>query len=344
MKRIVFVIALLLVFVGAPLAISAQDSKAVWDLSETLTISDLGLSVKYPAGWVTDTSSGISVAENADDLAAVTDKDPATLAKGSTFQLIATKVSELKDAVGDDPTLEQLADLLVKSRGITEKEKRVELPVMTRRSLNVLGEDEAKQGWILTIWRQGEYAMGAFLTSPSYDETLKVAYTWGLLLGSITTLDGLPFSKDPIALTKTNGLINAPDGWLADPKVPSYIYEQESDFGKDAPEGYRLSVAEIPLADIKLTDTATVADIIDLIVANLAITEPITREEFIVLGQPATTIRAVLPNGQYLVSMQTIINGVVLQVAVLAPDEDKITTIEPTFIQILQSIRPATPS
>ena len=176
------------------------------------------------------------------------------------------------------------------------------------------------------------------------DETLKVAYTWGLLLGSITTLDGLPFSKDPIALTKTNGLINAPDGWLADPKVPSYIYEQESDFGKDAPEGYRLSVAEIPLADIKLTDTATVADIIDLIVANLAITEPITREEFIVLGQPATTIRAVLPNGQYLVSMQTIINGVVLQVAVLAPDEDKITTIEPTFIQILQSIRPATPS
>src|SRR4051812_24409494 len=123
MKRRLLLGGLMLALVLLVLpVVAAQDSKAVWDLTENLKFTDLGFNVLYPSGWVytaTD-SAGVFFASDKSDLNAVTDGDDTTLGKDSTVQLVATKLEGLKDAVGDDPSLEKLADFLVQSRGITE--------------------------------------------------------------------------------------------------------------------------------------------------------------------------------------------------------------------------------
>ncbi|MBA3874416.1 MAG: hypothetical protein H0X30_35250 [Anaerolineae bacterium] len=322
--------------------VAAQDSKAVWDLTESIKVTDLGLDIKYPSGWTyqaTDTN-GIFIAENKADFDAVMDTDPTTLATGSTIQLIATKIVNLKDAVGEDATLDDVADFVVKSRGVTEKEKRVDVPVMTRHARVALGEDEAKQGWILAIWQQGEYYMGAFIASPDYTETLRLAYSFGQLLGSINPLDALALSKDnTMSLDKIESVLNYPDGWFHTDAQPGVVFELKSDIENKASEGLSVHFATLTMADAKLKDDAAVTDVIDAIIANLGMKEPVTREEFILLGQPAITIRGEIASGQYVLSTQAIVNGLVLQIAVLGPSEEKVTAFEPTFISILQSLR-----
>src|ERR1041384_5356507 len=90
--------------------VAAQDSKAVWDLTENLKFTDLGFNVLYPSGWVYDATDtgGVFFASDKADLKAVTDGDNTTLGSDSTIQLVATKIEGLKDSVGDDPSLDDL--------------------------------------------------------------------------------------------------------------------------------------------------------------------------------------------------------------------------------------------
>jgi hypothetical protein len=340
-RRIMLGIALLVLLVGAPLTIFAQESKSVWDLTESLKISDFGLNVKYPAGWIYEAtnSNGIFLAETKEDIAALTDDDPATLATGSSIQLVGTKAENLAEALGDDSSIDNVANLIVSARGITENEARVDVPVMTRRSLAALGEDQAKQGWIVSVWSQGDSYMAAFLTSPSYDDTLRLAFSFGQLLGSITPLEFLPLGSKTIVFPKNNAQINYPDGWFLNPDRAGSAYELESDIKNQTSEGLRISTIEVALTDANLKADATLADLVDFLIANGGLTEPVQREEFILLGQPAVTIRGPITGGQYVVSTQTIIDGMIVQVSVLGADEAQVTAFEPTFIAMLQTLQ-----
>jgi hypothetical protein len=321
--------------------VAAQDSTAVWDLTENLKFNDLGFNITYPSGWEYSATkdSGVFFASNKADLAAVTDDDNTTLGSDSTIQVVATEIANLKESVGDDPSLDQLADFLEKSRGITENEKRVEIPVMTRRTLSAFGEDEAKQGWILTVWRQGDWAVGAFLTSPSYKETIRVAYSWGQLLASIVPNDALPLSQNTITLPTSSAEINYPEAWYPDPDHASIVYELKTDLKNGTNEGSLLVTAEQSLAALKLKDTATLDDVVEANITSLALKEPVRREEFILLGQPAITIRGTDGSGQYLLMAQTLIDGNVVQVATLGKDEATIDSLEPTFLAMLQTLK-----
>jgi hypothetical protein len=338
-RRFLSVLALLLLMIGTPLVIAAQDSKSVWKLTEDLRGTDLGLDIKYPAGWTYQATegSGIYLAEDKADFKPITDDDPTTIAKGLTIQLIGTKTVELMSVLGDKVTLDDLADYVVKSRGVTEKEPRVDVPVMTRRARIVLGVDQADQGWILAFWHQGEYYMGAFLTAPSYDETLKVAFSFGQMLGIITPLDALPLGDGAMNFSKTQSVMSYPDGWVLNPDKPGTIYELESDLKIDTPEGLTIRTTEVTLEGAKLDKDTTVSHLVDNIIASLGLKEPVEREEFILLGQPAITIRGQVSEKQYAIATQTIVDGYVLQIAVIGPDEETVTKFEPTFISMLQS-------
>ena len=341
MKRriLLSVMMLALIVLALPVA-AAQDSQSVWDLTENIKFTDLGFNVNYPSGWIytaTD-SAGVFFAENKADLAAVTDDDNTTLGENSTFQLIGTKIEGLKETVGENPSLEQLADFIVKNRGITEKEQRIEVPVMTRRTLSVLGEDGANQGWILTVWRQGDYAVGAFLTSPSYKETARFAFSWGQLLSSIMPNEPLPLSKNTVDLPGTSAEISYPEGWYPDPEHTNIVYELKSDLKNNTNEGFLLVDAEQTLKSLNFKEDTTLDEVVDANIASLSLTEPVRREEFILLGQPAITIRGTDGSGQYLMMTQTIIDGSILQIGVIGPDEKSIDVFEPTFLAILQSL------
>lgn len=339
-RRILLGILVLALMALAMPIIAAQDNQTVWDLTENLKFTDLGFNFNYPAGWkyAATKSSGVFFASSQSDLDAVTDDDPNTLASDSSFQLIGTQLADLKKTIGDDPTLENIADFVVKSRGITENEKRVEVPVMTRRSLIVLGEDQAKQGWILSIWEQGDFAVGAFLSSPSYKETVRIAYTWGVLLGGIKPNDALPLSKNTISLPTVGAEINYPEGWYPDSKNTNNVYELKSDLKNNGSEGYLIITSEQTLADFKLKKTATLDDVVEADISTLALTEPVRHEEFILLGEPTITIRGTDGSGQYILLTQTLIDDNVLRIGIIGPTEAKIDEIEPTFIAMLQSL------
>lgn len=345
MKQRLLLWALVLALaVGVPVAVAAQDSEAVWDLSENLTFTDLGFNVNFPAGWVYGATNGNGVffAETDDDLALVTDNDPNTLGTDNTMQFIGSQVDELAALIGsDDPTLDEIADFVAQSRGITENEDRVEIPIMTRRSVSVLGEDAAGQGWIVTIWKQGDFAIGAFLTSPSYEETIRVAYSWGNILGGIRPNDALTLSADTVPLANVGAEFNYPDGWTPDPSAATIVYELESDLQNDAGEGHLIVAIEQSLDELELGDDATLEDAVEANIASYELTEPIRREEFILLGQPATVIRGTDGSGQYGLFGFTIVDGIVVQIGVISPDEESLDTLEPTFLAMLQTLRPA---
>ncbi len=341
-QRLLLWALVLALFIGVPVAVVAQDSKAVWDLSENLTFTDLGFNINFPAGWVYGATNGNGVffAETEDDLAQVTDNDANTLGSDSTMQFIGSQIDDLANLIGtEDPTLEELADFVAQSRGITENEARVEIPVMTRRSLSVLGEDAAGQGWIVTIWKQGDFAIGAFLTSPSYDETVRVAFSWGNILGGIRPNDTLTLGKDTMPFANVGAEINYPKGWTPDPANANIVYELESDLQDGGSEGYLLIGIEQSLAQLELEDDATLEDAVEANIAIYELTEPIRREEFILLGQPATVIRGTDGSGQHGLLAFTIVDDIVVQIGVISPDEETLDTFEPTFLAMLQTLR-----
>lgn len=343
MRRRLLLLALVLALaVGLPVAVAAQNSEAVWDLTENLTFTDLGFNVYYPEGWVygATNGSGVFFAETEDDLAQVTDDDPNTLGTSNTMQFIGTEIEALAEVVGSDaPTLEEIAAFVMESRGITESEPPVEVPVMSRRSYSILGEDAAGQGWILTVWKQGDFAIGAFLTSPDYDETVRVAFSWGQVLANILPNDPLRLDKGTVPLPTVGAEFNYPEDWFVDPDNANIVYELESDYTDDSSEGFLLIGIEQSLEDLELDDDATLEDVVEANIAILELTEPVRHEEFIMLDQPAIVIRGTDGSDQYALLAHTIVDGVVVQIGVISPDEKSMDAFEPTFVAMLKTLR-----
>ncbi len=342
-QRLLLWMLLLAVVVGVPVAVAAQGGQAVWELDENLTFTDLGFNINYPADWEfgATESSGVFFAETEDDLDQVTDSDPNTMGTDNTMQFIGTRIEDLAGVIGsDDPTLEEIADFVVQSRGITENEARVEIPVMTRRSLSVLGQDAADQGWILTIWKQNGYAIGAFLTSPSYEETVRIAFSWGQLIGGIRPNDPLPLGKETVSLPNIKAEFAYPDGWIVDPENPNIVYELESDLENQTNNGSFLLVTEQKLPDTDMDLEQALDEVVTSTISSLGLVEPIRREEFILLGQPAVAIRGTNENEiEYALVIQTIVNGAIVRIGLISPSESDIDALEPSFIYMLQSLR-----
>ncbi|MCA0457719.1 MAG: hypothetical protein LCI00_27385 [Chloroflexi bacterium] len=341
MKRCLRLLVLVLAFaVGIPAVATAQDE--VWDLNDTITLTDLGFGLNFQSDWVyaATQGNGIFFAQTEDDLAQVTDNDLSTIASDSSIQFIGTSLDELASVLGTkgEPTLEELADFVADGRGITEVEERIDIPVMSRRSLNVIGENEMGQGIFMTLWKQGQYAVAAILTAPDYDELVNVSYSWGQLLSSMRPSDTLPLGKDTIPLPVTNAEFNYPDGWVADPEYPNIVYELESDQQNGTSEGYFLLAIDQTLEDFGLDDDATLDDVVEANISAYSISKPIRYEEFMLLDQPAVVIRGQDGGDQYILLAQAIVDGNVIQIGVTSSDEDALDAFEPTFVAMLQTL------
>lgn len=337
-RTLVLILMICFLAVAVPLVTVAQNSEAVWDLSAMFTVQDLGFEFNYPAGWFYDTSNGITFAESKADLRAAIDDDDSTRPDGTVFNLGAIPLSDLEPRLGKNPTLEDMADLVVELREITEKEDRIEIPVMARRTLSVFGEDSSRSGRIATLWQQGDYAVAAILNAPNYKTAVKTAYSWGQMLGSMIPSGALELSANTISLTSVNAEIGYPDGWYVNPDNSNLIYELKSDMRNDTSEGHIIVIAEQTLAELNLNKRATAEDVAEANIAILELNEPIRREEFILLDQPAVSIRGTDGSGQYGLVVQAVVDGVALQIAVLSPSETAINEFEPTFLKMLTSL------
>ena len=341
-RRLLLLVLVLALAVGIPAVTAAQETEAVWDLNDTITLTDLGFALNFPSDWVyaATNGNGIFFASNKDDLAQVTDDDLSTTASDSSIQFIGTSLEELTSVLGTkgEPTLEELADFVAQGRGLTELEKRIDIPVMSRRSLNVIGENEAGQGVFLTLWKQGQYAIAAVLTAPSYDELVNISYSWGQFLSSFSPSDAALLGKDTILLQNTNAEFNYPEGWVADAQSPNIVYELESDQQNGTSEGYFLLGIDQTLEEFGLDESATLDDVVQANISSYSISEPIRYEEFMLLDQPAVVIRGQDGGDQYILLAQAIVDGNVIQIGVTSSDEDALDAFEPTFVAMLQTL------
>ncbi len=199
MKRILVLILIVGLLVAvSPLVTVAQNTDAVWDLTEKFTVQDLGIEFNYPTGWFYDTSNGITFAESKADLRAAVDDDDKTQPDGTVFNFIAFPLTDVKQRVGKNAKLEDMADLVVELREITEKEDRVEIPVMARRTISAFGEDTNRLGHIATMWQQNDFLVVLNMLAPNYKTAVKSAYSWGQLLGSMVPTGALELSANTI--------------------------------------------------------------------------------------------------------------------------------------------------
>jgi hypothetical protein len=340
MKRIGFITVLFLMLVIPTIGLAQNSPGPVWDLTNTFTVTDLGFQFFYPTDWVYDTSGGITLAETKADIQANNDTSDSTVAKGAVVTINAIKASDLEAQVGSNPTLEDIADWLVKTGDVTETEARVEIPVMARRTLSVIGTSKKDgRGGFATIWRQGDYVVLATMSAKDMTELIRDAYSWGQILGGMTPTDALPLSDKPITIDVGSFEVKLPQKWYPQPDNPNVVYELKDDMKQNTFTGDIMVAGAKTLKDAGLTAKSTLHDLVDQNIKTFGLQEPIRREEFIILGQPALTLRGSDSSGKWALVTQAIVNDAAITLAAAAPSEDKINEIEPTFIAVLQSIK-----
>jgi hypothetical protein len=343
MKRLfaIFLFALLVL----PIVVSAQNSKVLWDLSDEnyIDVTDLGFRFYYPTGWVYDTSNGIAFAENQADLDAQIDDDDSTIPSGVTITVRGIALSDLTD-LGKNPKLDAVADFTVDAAGVKEDE-RVEVPIMARRSILIIGENNTGRYGIGTLWMQNGYLVLVSLGGADQPTIQNLAYTWGVTLGHITPLDTEPLGEGQLASDVSQFTMNYPEGWVPDPKQSSIAYENEEDIGQALSDisGINLSVIDSPLADLSIPADTPVDDLSAAMNTSFGLDKNTVSEEFIFLGQPARLSSGEIDDGnggkKGLIITAAIIEDRAVIFVVLAPSGERVTGFMPTWVRMLQSVQ-----
>lgn len=341
MRRIVALVLGLMLLV-IPAVVGAQDSKLVFDLDATFTVTDLGFQFKYPKDWVADTSRGIRIAENDADLTAIVDTEESTQAEGYTISLNALTVDNL--GMEPDAKLEDIVDTLVSIAGITETEGRVEVPVLSHRAITIIGTNSGNKPGLASIWLQDGYVVLFNMGAPMLNAD--VGYTWGNILGGITALDAMVMNKEPFAPKTAEITMRYPEGWFKD-EASGTLAEIEADLtASGAPTGIAFSISKRTLETISpdAKDLATAMEATSEQLGWAADDDKVVTSEQIIAKQPAlnkTGPATNLDDGFLSVTLLMLNEEEVLIIAAFYPTEEQMTAFKPTYLTMLSSIEAA---
>jgi hypothetical protein len=345
MRRLFVLLFTLLVL---PFAASAQDHQLAWELNAAtyLDLKDLGFRFYYPSGWVYDTANGngVQLADTQANLNAQIDGDDSTQPNGLSIVIRGIPLSALSD-LGANPTLDAIADYVVKVGGLTEIQ-RAEVPVMTRRSISIIATTNSNRAGIATMWVQDKLLILASLGGQDTQSVNHLAYTWYATLASITPIDPLPLSKDLLSDESSHFTMSYPDRWTPETEQPSTVYELADDIGKGVNEvkGSVFTFRDVALSDLQLPDDATLEDVIAKVKPAFDLDDTIKREEFVFLNQPAVTLSgAPTANsqgaGHGVIVTLGLVNGRVLILVMVTPTQDAVATLMPTWVSMLMSVQ-----
>ncbi|MEO8609142.1 MAG: hypothetical protein ABI690_14730 [Chloroflexota bacterium] len=348
MRRLLMVMLFALLTLSAlPMTSFAQDQKLGWDLqSDThVDVTDLGFRFYYPKGWVLDTKKGITLGQTQADIDAANDGDDSTQAAGMTIGISGFPIAGLTD-LGDDPSLDDIVDFAVKANKIIEL-SRTEAPVMTRRSLSVIGTNKAARAGFATFWKQGEYAVIVTLGLPDTVSVDEMGYTWGVTLASIAPLDAQPLGDGMLTADESHFTVSYPDGWTLDPQNPRTVYEHADEVGTNiqAITGGVFNMIDNTLSKLGLKDDATLDDLVAVVATAVTLGDNPKQEEFLLLGQPAVTVSGELAKnspgeGRGVIFTVAIVDGHGIILSLVTPSPEAITDYMPTWIQMLRSLTP----
>lgn len=348
MRRLIalLIVSLLLL----PAAAFAQDSEMLWELDKEsyLDVTDLGFRFYYPTGWVwASGDGGIVIAPTQADLDAQMDGDDSTLPEDKVITLVGFPISDIAGK-NKNPTLDDLADIVVETGGISES-TRFEVPVMSRRSIWVAGENSLGRSGIAALWTQNGYLILASLGAPDEQTISDTVYTWGYTLGNVTPLDAQDLGADQLSSDLNQFTMQVPDGWTLDPdeaQSTTVVYELTDDVNAQLEDvdGLFLSLIDGKLTDLSFPEDTTAQDLAAAMNASFGLDKDknATQEEFVFLDQPAVVSTGAVDDG----SGGT--RGVILTAAVvgenavvfvlIAPTPEDAVAFAPTWTSMMQSV------
>jgi hypothetical protein len=335
MKKTLLLILMMLFMLS--FAASAQEGDTLWELTETFTVTDLRIQFDYPEGWVWDTQNAIFIAENEDDLEALTDEDDATAPEGYSMSLFAFPLDTFQL---DEPTLDNAVDFLIESSDL-ELLDRWESSVIVYRAVSIAAITPQERAGIITFWIQDGLVVGFGLGTSSGDLSEFVANSWAQILNTVRPL--LPEDAElsaPLYLENLGFSIVYPSDWIPYLEDSFVIFPDNSEVPT---EQVVISILLQSLEDTELDEDSTPDDIVAVIEAGEAYETFIVEGEFVVLGQYGIGVsgeQRVGSGSVFLVMIPNVEAGVLTAYALAAPDEETRETYEPVFLAMLQSITP----
>ncbi|MEQ8672344.1 MAG: hypothetical protein RLP44_15680 [Aggregatilineales bacterium] len=338
------ILLLLLALFIFPLAVSAQDDNVLlFDLSETYTDEELSLEFPYPADWVFDDSTEtLYMAENEADLAAELDDDETTNAEGYTITLGTIPVAALQL---ENPTLDEAVDIIVAAVGLNITET-VEVPIMTRRSIVVIGVDEDGEAGLASMWLQNGLVVVFSMGTPEDEVSGDTGFSFGNIIGAMLSLPAEGFELTEVQELPDFGVaINYPTGWIAvTTETGVRFYETEEDAANDAsgaaPVNYAVAFLFTNVSEMGLPEGFAYSDFPDLAQTLFEPTEIFSIDEHVILDIPGillvgaselqATAAGIFLDGE---------NDRALVVGVSAPDPQALTDFQSTGIAMFQSLR-----
>lgn len=330
-KLILLVLCCLLVFVPA---VAAQDGELLWELDAEFTVSDLQFTFNLPGTWFFDDSNGIAFAETEEDLAALVDDDEETQPEGYTMRLAVVSMAAI--TVEEGATLEEIAEVVISSAGI-EIQETFELPVMVYRSIAIAGVNEDGRAGIANLWMQDDNLVIFSFGTPETELSGDAAYTWGNIVGSVTSLLPEGFEVEEFAVEEHGFGLLAPVDWEAQVTDTDISFMSE-----DA----MIAVNVEELTALGLEEDATLEDVrgfIDDFLSQLEDGAEIVDEgEFVVFEQPGFGFSMTDPEsgGVEFIIITLGSNGYAVSYNLSAPDEESYAMLKPVFILMLQSMTP----
>ncbi|MBZ0287815.1 MAG: hypothetical protein K8I30_09390 [Anaerolineae bacterium] len=346
MRRLLVMV--LLAFAVMPFAAAAQDQKIGWDLDESnyIDVQDLGFRFHFPTGWVYDVDSGegIAMADSQASMDAHLDDDDSTTPEGLIINIRGLPLEALTD-LGENPTLNAIADFAVQAGGITETEPRVEVPVLARHSITIIGTNSDGRAGFATIWRQDGNLVLLSLGAPDTQTRNELAYTWGVTLGWIRPLGALELSDDKVTDTISQFTIPYPEGWTPNPDQPASVYELAEDVGSEITDmkGAAFAFSDAALSDLGLEAGATLDEVAAVAKGAFDLGDDVSGEEFVLLGQPAVTFRGVPASdsggaGHGVILTVGLVEERAILLILVTPSMDAADAFMPTWLMMLSSV------
>lgn len=315
---------------------SAQVPKVPVELIAAYEVPELGMMFDYPQGWVTDTSSSLTLVANPKDLTAATDNDPATKAVEPfiSLDLIALDGTGLPP----NPRLESARDLVVNVLGLAIEEE-LEIPVMARRAITLYAADKNGDYGLITLWLQDGSLVLFVLSAPTAQDTANWLSVWKLILASVRPINALPLTQSAFS-EFLQAEFQYPENWTIYNETDRLgIFEQPNDRDLYIIGNYTFFTGIVITALYQATDellqTGILTEVsldalLELNINFLSFSETQVGEA-VFFGEPALTIKGVTGGGFYAYGVMGLVEDHAYFVLATSPKQSALDEFIPTF-------------
>jgi len=330
-------IVMLLATAASPIAF-AQSEAPLYELSNVFTVTDLGIQFDYPQDWVFGTNNGIFIAPTKADLNPLLDQDTTT---NPNSVYIAMQAFPLADLGFDaSMTLDEMVDAFLPLAGVTEL-NRIELGVLARRSITVVGEDDFSYAYG-TFWVQGSDFVIFRLSAPDSATLVELGFTWGVILGSMYPLDAIELTE-PYEMFEMGFSMYYPQGWTRyDEEYTLLEFASDQAYIQDQSakrRGHILAFMRFSLGELGLKPNATPLDAANAVAAIFPGTQSVTLQERELLALPAFGVEVLMVDGRKTQVAGFLQNGNVELLLLGSPDAISAEAFAPTWTAMLLSMQ-----